>query len=205
MMVDFEAPFQKFTKGTALVASLHPFDSQVNEAMNNSVTIHAPKTRHYSKSPSIDRRVACAVGKHNLGQLVFFARVARKLGCELGISSRNGLDALTKNAAYQKKYQSSLKFKSRRKHKGHTSLPEAVAQRSRPMGIYSSGSSVAAENAHAALAAGASASEPATRAKPSACKACGKQDYVRRTSHLCAMQIKRDKRAKPAEPIGRVV
>ena len=136
---------------------------------------------------------------------IFFARVSRKLGYELGVNSRNGLDALTKKAAYDKRYQSSLKAKSRRKRKEYTSLPEAVAQRSRPVGNYSSGSSVAAENAHAARAAGASASAPAPRAEPSACGACGKTDHKRRSSQLCGMFMPRNKRAKPAEPVERVV
>lgn len=87
-------------------------------------------------------------------------------------------------------------------------MPEAIAQRSRPAGNYSSGSSVAAENAHAAgaaaaAAAGASATATATRARPTPCSACGGADHSRRSSKLCGMYKPRPKPDEPAEPVER--
>ena len=54
---------------------MYEFDSDPNEAFNARMSHKAPKDRNYSRTESLDYRVACARGENNLGQYDFQARV----------------------------------------------------------------------------------------------------------------------------------
>ena len=52
-----------------LIESLHLFDTQLNEALNNIVARYAPKNRTYRTTMSLSNRIAIVIGIHNMGHL----------------------------------------------------------------------------------------------------------------------------------------
>ena len=53
--------YRSFTTRERLQESLHPFDTQQNEAMNASISKYAPKTKTYGMTISLTNRVLIAV------------------------------------------------------------------------------------------------------------------------------------------------
>ena len=52
-----------------LLECLHPFDTQLNESLNNVVARYAPKNRTYGTTMSLSNRISIVVGIHNMGHL----------------------------------------------------------------------------------------------------------------------------------------
>ena len=59
--------YEPFTTAKRLQESLHPFDTQGNEAMNASISKYVPKTKTYGMTISLTNRVIVCAGISNLG------------------------------------------------------------------------------------------------------------------------------------------
>ena len=64
--------YQPYITPEALEQLAHPFHTQCNEAMNQSVSCFAPKGKTFSKTESLDTRVAIAEGVQVLGYEFFW-------------------------------------------------------------------------------------------------------------------------------------
>ncbi len=60
---------------------LHKYDTQHNEGLNMSVSRYVPKFKHYGTSMSLDTRVRCVIGSHNMGYTTYYKTMLTKLGC----------------------------------------------------------------------------------------------------------------------------
>ena len=58
----------------------HPWSTQLNEAMNNSIASFAPKTKTFCCTMSLKTRVGIAAAIQGLGYQVFWNRVFQELG-----------------------------------------------------------------------------------------------------------------------------
>ena len=95
----------------------HPWDTQLNESLNQSISSYAPKNRNYSKSKSLENRVALVVGIHNLGPVDFFSKMFVAMGMQIGVKLSHWLHARQLGFEYQRKYQRKTGTKRRRAYK----------------------------------------------------------------------------------------
>ena len=63
----------------SLTEVMHCHNTQLNEGLNTSVSMMAPKYKNYSRSSELATRVAMTVGCHNLGKYAFLKRVIDRL------------------------------------------------------------------------------------------------------------------------------
>ena len=85
----------------------HTWSTQLNEAMNNSVSAYAPKTKNFGGTLSLKTRVGIAAAVMALGYYQFWSRVYEKLGLDMDDVYKASLLARDK-----KKYQKRKKQKS---------------------------------------------------------------------------------------------
>ena len=64
-----------YTTEARLKESLHLYDTQKNEAMNNSISKYATKTKTYGMTISLTNRVMIAIGVSNLGAEAYWKQV----------------------------------------------------------------------------------------------------------------------------------
>jgi len=67
--------FDQYANVTQMGYCNHPFDTQTNGALNQSIANSAPKSVCYSSMTSLNTRVALVMGIHNLGRLPFFSHL----------------------------------------------------------------------------------------------------------------------------------
>jgi hypothetical protein len=61
----------------------HPFDTQTNESINQSIANVAPKSVCYFGTNSLNSRISLVVGLHNLGYHDFFSKLFEALGISM--------------------------------------------------------------------------------------------------------------------------
>jgi hypothetical protein len=61
----------------------HPYDTQTNEALNQSIANVAPKSMCYSGTTSLNSWIAITIGVHNLGLYPFFDALFCAAGIEM--------------------------------------------------------------------------------------------------------------------------
>ena len=83
-----------------LMESLHPFDTQLNEALNNVIARYAPKNRTYGTTMSLTYRIFMVVGIHNLGHYKFWQEVFDLLDLEMHSDLSADLQRLDKRKHY---------------------------------------------------------------------------------------------------------
>jgi hypothetical protein len=76
-LTDIAAPYMT---EKMLAEANHPYDTQMNEALNNSVAKLAPKNKVFGTSMSLTSRIAVVAGIQIYGWLVFYSKVFAKLG-----------------------------------------------------------------------------------------------------------------------------
>ena len=98
---DLTQAFAPFITHKMMTMLHHEFDTQKNEALNNSVASYAPKSKTFSLTNSLHCRVAIAAGVQILGYEDFWSRVFFKFGVDLDENQRISLqnrDMKKKNA-----------------------------------------------------------------------------------------------------------
>ena len=114
MYDDFHAIWKEFTNTERLKECWHPFESQINEALNLSVMCRAPKHKTYSTSMSLTNRVLITAGIHNLGYHSFWAKVFDELSMDMGESLEKCLHARDRMKQRKWQYKQTLRVKRRR-------------------------------------------------------------------------------------------
>ena len=61
------APQQKSKAKSPLLSFHHPFDTQINDTVNNTVSRRSPKNKVFAGSGGLQYRVALVAGKHTKG------------------------------------------------------------------------------------------------------------------------------------------
>ena len=77
----------------------HSYDTQKNEAMNNSVASYAPKSKTFSLSNSLECRVAIAAGVQICGYTCLWSKIFDSLELSMDDNLRASLDDRDKKKA----------------------------------------------------------------------------------------------------------
>ena len=96
--------YEPFTTPKRLQESLHLFDTQGNEAMNESVGKYAPKTNTYGMTISLTNRVMVCAGIFNLGAENYWKSVYSSLDLEMGHETTAFLRSQDQTRGYKKHY-----------------------------------------------------------------------------------------------------
>ena len=83
--------FAPFVTHEMMAMLHHKYDTQKNEALNNSVAAYAPKSRVYSLTNSLLCRISIVAGVQTLGYEVFWGDVFSKFGIALDSNLRHSL------------------------------------------------------------------------------------------------------------------
>jgi hypothetical protein len=200
--------FSTYLTDKHLKQTYHGFDSQKNESVNLKVMTVAPKHKCFSKSRSLEDRVALVVVIDSVGAAAGITRIVEK------ILDRQHLPPLTqeflfrsdKEARRKKAYNEKPETKARRAKKIQRQIKKKILEDKKAMrkGLYyCSGVAVAvpgatqtkrkrkkkttATTASSAAADGAGAGGAGVPVK--ICKWCGKQGHVRRTHADCDQKL----------------
>ena len=61
------AAVERFQSDENIRECLHPYNTQLNESLNMCVSRYVPKFKHFGTTMSLDSRVRCVIGVHNVG------------------------------------------------------------------------------------------------------------------------------------------
>ena len=93
---------------------MHPYDSQINEAMDVSVAKYARKDRTYCTTMSLTNRVMIAMGVNNLGYYRYWNRVFESLKIDMSPALKHHLQQKDKTEEKKRKYDAQPKRKKKR-------------------------------------------------------------------------------------------
>ena len=99
----------------SLTEILHGHNTQLNEGLNTSVSMMAPKYKNFSRSSELATRVAMTVGCHNVGKYAFVKRVIDRM--DFVIEPKAFLELLRcedDNKFQRRERQASIPFKQNR-------------------------------------------------------------------------------------------
>ena len=97
--------YNPFIARERLQESLHPFDTQQNEAMDISVSKYTPKTKTYGMTISLANRVMIAVGINNLTAEKYWGLVYSSLDLIMATDTISFLKPQDTSRFYKKMYQ----------------------------------------------------------------------------------------------------
>ena len=93
----------------------HPWSTQLNESMNNSVQSYAPKTKTFCRTSSLQTRVGIAAAVMALGYKEFWTSVFAELGIEMDEEFASSLEARDRKKKNKRAVQKSKKGKIKRR------------------------------------------------------------------------------------------
>ena len=100
-----------YTTEARLKESLHLYDTQKNEDMNNSIAKYAPKTKRYGMTISLTNRVMIAIGVSNLGAEAYWKRVYLRLVIPMSPETISFLQNQDKYRSYRSTYAKKTEVK----------------------------------------------------------------------------------------------
>ena len=113
-----------------------------------SVSRYVPKFKNYGTSMSLDTRVRCVIGSHNMGYTTYYKTLLCKLGCLEENDDKNchissGISRIGKAKSSNKEYKQQVHVKRKRKYgqlaKTKQQLFEEGVDRARKLGTYETG------------------------------------------------------------------
>ena len=110
----FKKIYRQFTSEERLRECMHSHNTQLNEAMNTSVSRYARKGRTYCSTMSLTNRVMIAMGVANAGYFAFWLRVFQLLRLSLSPSLENHLKSKDKKKGRKRNYEARLDRKIKR-------------------------------------------------------------------------------------------
>ena len=111
-----------------LLQSLHPWDTQLNESLNNVVAKYCPKDRTYSSTMSHSNRISIVIGLHNLDYIHFWSSVLNEIGIPMSRSLRDNLESAEKRKQTKRKYQKKRCVKKKRSKDKHDKMKILIAK-----------------------------------------------------------------------------
>ena len=111
-MIEAIAPY---TFPERLLESIHPWSTQLNEALNHIVAKYAPKDRTYSTTMSLQNRISIVVGIHNCGHLEFWTEVFSNLRMNVNKDLVNNLSQQDNTKERKRKHNEKRETKIKRR------------------------------------------------------------------------------------------
>lgn len=185
---------------------LHKYDTQINEGLNMTVSRYVPKFKHYGTTMSLDTRIRCVIGQHNMGYANYYSTLLKNLGC---IENNDDKSYLSQGIARigQTKYNNRIHkqkvdVKRRRKYgqlaKTTKQILEERIDRAQKMGTYEAGVAILGEQNDTQQS-----STNEKRQQTKVCNSCGGKGHKTFRTKSCPnhqqyLQSKATK--KPVEP-----
>ena len=120
------AAYDRFTTPERLSECLHPYDTQVNEALHHVVAKYAPKTRNYSSTMSLNNRISIAIGVHNMGHFNFWCSVFEKMNLAISSDLSSALQNLDRCKEWKRDYQKRKDVKINRVRKQYEKINDLM-------------------------------------------------------------------------------
>jgi hypothetical protein len=108
------ALMSRFITRECLAESAHPYHSQTNEALNQSVATYAPKHKNYSKTPSLKCRVSFAAGVHSVSMKGFVSSYCERVGIKTNSATKSFLERRNNEHINKAAYLKKLSVKRKR-------------------------------------------------------------------------------------------
>jgi hypothetical protein len=123
--------FDQYTSFDQMRYCNHPFDTQTNESLNESIARLAPKSVCYSGTNSLNSRIAIVIGIHNLGYHDFFSKVLQGVTVPLSSSTHLSLylQSKDKRKEWKRNYDRKLSVKLSRSKQQRKSRQEIFLER----------------------------------------------------------------------------
>ena len=157
-----------------------------------SVSRYVPKFKHYGTSMSLDTRVRCVIGSHNMGYSNYYKTLLTKLGCleendEENRHLSSGITRIGKIKACNKAYKQQLHVKRRRKHgllaRTHQQLLQERVDRARNLGTYQTGVAILGDET---IQQSSISNKKQTKKADKICSSCGKAGRKTWRTKTCA-------------------
>ena len=129
MYNELKEKYAFYTTEEKITQCRHEFDTQINEGMNTCVAKYTPKSKHYSKSISLEARVKVAAGIFNVGYHFFWTDVMKGLELDIPKILEERLLARDRNKWIKSENEQTNAFKSNRKRKDHANMQKEVDNR----------------------------------------------------------------------------
>ena len=141
-LMDVLARFQE--KG-AVQESMHNFNTQLNESINNRISKYAPKNKHFGATKSLDTRIASVIAVSNMGYGAFYNALVDQYFTINNVSMdslKHNICKIDSNKNNDKKRKSTVDFKRQRKFgkeaKAQKEIYEERVDRDNNYGTYQS-------------------------------------------------------------------
>ena len=118
----------KKVEGEKLKALHHPFDTQMNEAMNNAVARRCPKNKIFAGSQSLLYRVALVAGQQTQGADKYMSDVYEMLGMTMSTRQQTFWSQRQKKRTNDAEYKKKPTRKRKRSEAIHSSRFETMKQ-----------------------------------------------------------------------------
>ena len=109
-----------------LAESLHPYDTQLNESMNQVIAKYAPKNKSFGTSMALTHRVSVAIGIHNYGHYKFWTEVFNDLQIDMPSNLQSHLLAKDMKKQKKREYQSQPDVKKKRNRDTFEKIQEGM-------------------------------------------------------------------------------
>ena len=107
--------YRRLTSDEKIKECMHPYDSQLNEALNVAVGKYARKGRTYCTTMSLSNRVMIAMGVHNAGYHKYWSRVFESLSLDMSPALKHHLEQKDNTKDKKRKYEA-LPLRKRNGH-----------------------------------------------------------------------------------------
>ena len=164
-------------EGEKLLSLYHPFDTQMNEGMNNAVSRRCPKNKVFTESGGLKYRVASVAGQQTQGVTKYNKDVYKRCGMKMSQLQESFWKQKEKRRNDGAAYKAQFNRKRKRNEKIHAARFEAVKQErydNKTGKTYSSGVALLEDQDQEATTKNANAQ----------CKHCGRNDHQRKSSIL---------------------
>jgi hypothetical protein len=121
--------FDQYASVEQMAYCNHPFDTQTNESLNNSIATVAPKTTCYSGTISLFSRIAIVIGLHNYGYVTYFEKLFSNLGMTMSTTLLKFLQGREDKKEVKRRYQRRLDIKAHRSKKQKKSIEQVLKER----------------------------------------------------------------------------
>ena len=172
----------RFQTEQNVIECLHKYDTQSNEGLNMSVSRYVPKFKHYGTSMSLNTRVRCVIGTHNMGYSTYYQTLLTNLGCLEERDGENrhlssGIARIGKIKSGNKVRKQTLEAKRRRKHgmqaRTRQQIYEERVDKAQNMGMYESGIAILGDGTEEHTQQSSKLNKNNNKSNTKICSSCG--------------------------------
>lgn len=173
---DLQKITEKYGSEFFLMQSLHPFNTQTNESLNQSQAMLTPKNKMFHSTKAFHHRHSIMIGSHNWGFRRYWEETFAELGIKISDKFSQFLQRVDDSRKRNKETKGKTEVKRKRKFR-QDAVEKKLLDEKRTLNIaYKSG---------IGLDIGYKAQGAETAPKPPVCKWCGLSSHKTKRSNKC--------------------